>query len=60
MLGLCYGKEGGGQVSAYAEWKYGLITDAEYASACREEALRDRDEDWDDEEEFEEDDVDEF
>ena len=24
-------------MSAYSEWKYGLITDAEYASACREE-----------------------
>lgn len=24
-------------MSAYSEWKHGLITDAEYASACREE-----------------------
>lgn len=29
-------------MSAYAEWKYGLITDAEYASACREEEWRDK------------------
>ena len=29
-------------MSAYSEWKYGLITDAEYNSACREEEERDR------------------
>ena len=29
-------------MSAYSDWKYGLITDAEYASACREEEYMDR------------------
>ena len=42
-------------MSAYSEWKYGLITDAEYAGICREEEYRDRyyedypDEDYDEE-----------
>lgn len=29
-------------MSAYSDWKYGLITDAEYESACREEEYMDR------------------
>ena len=48
-------------MSAWAEWKHGLITDSEYRSIMREEELRDRDyllgvdeddedcEEWDDE-----------
>lgn len=30
-------------MSAWAEWKHGLITDSEYRSIMREEELRDRD-----------------
>lgn len=29
-------------MSAYSEWKFGLITDAEYAAACREEEFTSR------------------
>lgn len=29
-------------MSAYSEWKYGLITDAEYEHICREEEFWDR------------------
>lgn len=29
-------------MSAYTEWKYGLITDAEYNSICRREEAEDR------------------
>ena len=29
-------------MSAYSEWKYGLITDAEYNSICRREEAEDR------------------
>ena len=52
-------------MSAYSEWKLGLITDAEYNSICREEEFRDRyieahPEEFDDEEVFEDDDIDEF
>lgn len=53
-------------MSAYSEWKYGLITDAEYASACREEEMRDKyfeahpDEEPESEDYFEDDDIDEF
>lgn len=52
-------------MSAYSDWKFGLITDAEYASACREEEYRDKyleahPEELNDEEVFEEDDIDEF
>lgn len=55
-------------MSAYSEWKYGLITDAEYASACREEEFTSRywdehpDEfnDEDESEEFIDDEIDEF
>ena len=50
-------------MSAYSEWKYGLITDAEYASICRDEAYWDRYyEDHPDEleEVFDDDDIDEF
>lgn len=55
-------------MSAYSEWKYGLITDAEYSSACREEEYRDKwlEEHGQDEDEFDEsevfidDDIDEF
>lgn len=28
-------------MSAYSEWKYGLITDSEYESICRREAAED-------------------
>ena len=45
-------------MSAYSEWKYGLITDSEYESICRREAAEDMD--WNEEEEFIEDDIDEF
>lgn len=53
-------------MSAYSEWKAGLITDAEYNTICRREWYEERmsrwDEghDWDDEEELEDDDIDEF
>lgn len=29
-------------MSAYSEWKYGLITDAEYDYICRQEEAEDR------------------
>jgi hypothetical protein len=29
-------------MSAYSEWKYGLITDAEYNHICRQEEAEDR------------------
>lgn len=29
-------------MSAYSDWKYGLITDAEYNSICRREEAEDR------------------
>lgn len=49
-------------MSAYSEWKAGLITDAEYNSICKREEYEHRP--WwdtsDDEEEFEEDEIDEF
>lgn len=50
-------------MSAYSEWKHGLITDAEYASICRAEAY------WDEyydehpeelEEVYEDDDIDDW
>jgi len=44
-------------MSAYSEWKYGLITDQEYAYECRKEEAESENE-W--EEDFEDDDVDEF
>ena len=48
-------------MSAYAEWKNGQITDAEYSTICRQEEYESRQSnDWEEEEEFEEDDVDEF
>ncbi len=46
-------------MSAYSEWKAGLITDAEYNTICRREEYEDNFPD-DDEEVFEDDDVDEF
>ena len=54
---MCYGKEGGCGMSAYSEWKAGLITDAEYNTICRKEWFEDRHRlwaeghDWDVEEE---------
>ena len=48
-------------MSAYAEWKNGMITDAEYASICREEEWElNHPEEWDEEEVFEDDEVDEY
>lgn len=46
-------------MSAYAEWKAGMITEAEYAGICRETEWE-ADHPDDDEEVFEEDDIDEF
>lgn len=58
MLGMCKGPEGGDRMSAFAEWKNGLITDAEYASACRQEEAISRY--WDEHpDEFNDDDPDE-
>ena len=52
-------------MSAYSEWKFGLITDAEYAAACREEEATTRyweehPEEFNDEEVFEDDEIDEW
>ena len=50
-------------MSAYSEWKAGLITDAEYDSICRREWLESQEEDYEDEEDeevFEDDEIDEF
>ena len=47
-------------MSAYSEWKAGLITDAEYNTICKQEEAEHRPW-WDTyDEEFEEDDIDEF
>ena len=46
-------------MSAYSEWKAGLITDAEYNTICKREEYEDRYREehiWD----FEEDDIDDF
>ena len=47
-------------MSAYSEWKYGLITDQEYAYECRKEEaeLEELENEW--EEDFEDDEIDEF
>lgn len=47
-------------MSAYTDWKYGLITDAEYNTICREEYMRDMEDDWNDEEVFEDDELEDF
>lgn len=53
-------------MSLYSDWKFGVITDAEYSVGCRkEEALDnekafDTDDDFDESEVFIDDDVDEF
>ena len=52
-------------MSAYAEWKCGMITDAEYASECRKDEYFDKyysehPEEWNEEEFFEDDEIDEF
>ena len=61
-------------MSAYSDWKFGLITDAEYATACREEEYTSRywdehpdefnddnpDDEFDESEVFIDDEIDEF
>lgn len=48
-------------MSAYSEWKAGLITDAEYNTICRREEYEDIFLSYEDEEEaFEDDEIDEF
>ena len=47
-------------MSAYSEWKAGLITDAEYSTICKREEYEDKFSDFDEEEEFEDDFPDEF
>lgn len=47
-------------MSAYSEWKAGLITDAEYNTICKREEYEDKFSDFDEEEEFEDDFPDEF
>jgi len=49
-------------MSAYSEWKAGLITDAKYNTICRREEAEDRPwwDTFDDEEVFEDDFPDEF
>lgn len=54
-------------MSAYTEYKYGLITEAEYNTICRKEAAEHKpwwntynDDEWDEEDEFQEDEIDEF
>ena len=44
-------------MSAYSEWKNGQITDAEYATLCRQEEYEAQ---WDEEEVFEDDDLDDW
>lgn len=49
-------------MSAYSEWKAGLITDAEYNTICRREEAEDRPW-WDtfnEEEVFEDDDIEDY
>lgn len=49
-------------MSAYAEWKAGLITDAEYNTICKQEESERRPW-WDtfsEEEEFEDDDIEDY
>ena len=47
-------------MSLYGEYKYGLISDSEYTRLAREEYLRDQDEEWEEEDTFEEDGIDEL
>ena len=48
-------------MSAYSDWKAGLITDMEYSYICRREEYDDQMYDeWNEEEEFEDGDFDEF
>lgn len=47
-------------MSAYSEWKAGLITDAEYSTICRREEYEAKYDDFSDEEAFEDDDIDEW
>ena len=42
-------------MSAYSDWKYGLITDDQYRSACMREAAEDEADWWDKMSEEEED-----
>ena len=44
-------------MSAYSEWKAGLITDAEYNTLCRQEEYEAQ---WDEEEVFQDDDLDDW
>ena len=49
-------------MSAYAEWKAGLITDAEYNTICRQEEHERRPwwDTFDEEEVFEDDDIEDY
>lgn len=47
-------------MSAYAEWKCGMITDAEYATICRQEEYEAKIDDFSEEEAFEDEELDEF
>lgn len=44
-------------MSAYSEWKNGQITDAEYSTLCRQEEYEAQ---WNEEEEFEDDEIDDW
>lgn len=53
-------------MSLYSDWKFGVITDAEYSVGCRKEEALDNDktpdteEDFESEDFFEDDELDEF
>ena len=47
-------------MSLYGDFKAGLLTDSEYTRACLEEYYAEKDSDWNEEEEFEDDEIDEF
>lgn len=50
-------------MSLWSDWKAGLLEDSEYTAMCRREELEDRDRrfrEWNDDEEFKDDDIDEF
>ena len=47
-------------MSLYGDYKAGLLTESEYTRACADEYREEQFHDWDEEEVFEDDDIDEY
>ena len=47
-------------MSAYSDYKFGLISDSEYAAACRREEEMSEPDEFESEDFFDDDDIDEF